>query len=267
MPVKFDDISKVATVLLNDDYQCANCVLKTKQKTNYGGTVLSTQVDLFQGKDCATPTKITWKWPSPLGFANVSIDKLEVDKGGKFKLEASSDKLYPKLKVECKSDLVDINKIMAGLTYTGVQNAQLKLDIKAMKPQDFTGEATFTQGIVTYGLKTSGGMPELGMRVVQGPLFVSLLAKEKFSAYTAHVHYVANPDFKCGATYQHGGKGGGNSAVAVSYKGFGKVKIAQDHTLSYSVKNDVAKGFSVISGFSFNRLTGKTSWGAQLSIE
>lgn len=267
MPVKFDDIPKVSADVLNDDFQTSGYMLKAKQKTNYGGTVLTTQVDLF-GKDAvATPAKITWKWPTPLGFGSFNIDKLEMDKGGKYKLEASSDKAYPGLKLECKSDLVDTKKIMAGCTYTGLKDTQIKFECKAVQPQDFSGEATFTKGPATYGLKYDKGTPALGVRYASGALFCSLLAKDSFSTFNAHVFYKANADFKCAGTYQHGGKGNGNFTIGVAYKGIGKVKFTQDHTLSCSAKHNLAKGFSVLPGFSFNRCTGKVTYGLQLSIE
>merc|ERR1712194_992307 len=56
MPCKFDDISKVAAEVLNDDYQTKGQVFKTKQKTSYGGAVLSTQVDFFGDKGVASLT-------------------------------------------------------------------------------------------------------------------------------------------------------------------------------------------------------------------
>lgn len=271
MPVKFDDLPKVATELLNDDYQTNGYVMKAKQKTSYGGTVFSSQVDLFQGKECATPAKLTWKWPSPLGFEKVCIDKLELDKGGKFKLEASSDKMHPGLKVECKHNLVDMNQIVVGATYTGLKDAQVKFECKALKPQDFTAEATYTKGIATGGLKLTsailaGGAPDMGVRLLSGPFFCSLLAKEKFSVYNASAHYKANPDFKVAGTFQMGGKASGNFTVGLAYKGLAKVKVTQDQTISASLKTSVAKGFTVLGGMSYNAKKGQT-YGLQLSIE
>merc|ERR1712187_832461 len=134
------------------------------------------------GDKCATPAKLAWKVPAPLGITHFSVDKLEMDKGGKFKLEASTGKLYPGLKVECRSDLADVNKIMVGHTYTGLKNAQLKLEHKLTKPQDFTGEVTYSAGIATCGMKftsavLAGGIPDFGVRLLSGPFFCSLLAK------------------------------------------------------------------------------------------
>merc|ERR1711972_1318012 len=202
------------------------------------------------------------------GIGAVCIDKLEMDKGGKFKLEASSDKAYPGLKIDCKSDLADANKIMVGCTYTGLKDAQVKFETKATKPQDFTGEVTYSMGLATCGVKFSpAGIPDFGVRFLSGPFFCSLLAKEKLGAFTAHGFYKATPDVKCAATYQHGGKASGNFTVGVSYKGLYKMKVAHDQSVCCSVKHSVAKGFTVLGGLKYNVKKGDCSYGVQLSIE
>merc|ERR1719469_1854129 len=111
-PVKFDDLAKATNEVLNDDYQLNGHQFQAKQKTSFEGAVVTTAVDLF-AKDCATPAKLTWKFPKPFGLAGVSIDKLEMDKAGKFKFEAAFDQAahtVPDLKLEFKSDLVDVSK-------------------------------------------------------------------------------------------------------------------------------------------------------------
>jgi len=273
MPVKFDDISKVASSVLNDDYQTSGHVFKAKQKTSYSGAVVSTQVDLFGAAGVATPAKLSWKLPKPFQLEGVTIDKLEMDKAGKFKLEASADKLYDGLKVECKSDLANVDKITVGCTYTGVKNAQIKLDCVKVGSPDVTGEVTYAQGDVTCGAKfvssalLAGGLPDVGVRYQNGPAFCSLLAKEKFGTFNAHAHYKVNPDLQCAATYQHGGKGSGNFTVGAAYQGLYKVKFAQDQTLSCSAKYKLAKGFDILGGLAYNVAKGSHSYGVQVSIE
>merc|ERR1712039_571506 len=116
---------------------------KAKQKTSLQGALVTSQVDLFPPKDtCMTPAKLTWKLPKPFGLSYFVVDKLEMDKGGKYKLEMSSDKAYPGLKLECKSDLVDTSKLVACCTYTGLKDTQFKLETKVTNPQDFTFEFT-----------------------------------------------------------------------------------------------------------------------------
>lgn len=274
-PVKFDDISKTSNEVLSDDFQTSGFQLKAKQKTSLDGAVVTTAVDLFPPKDsCMTPAKLTWKLPKPLGFSAFCIDKLEMDKGGKYKLESSSDKVYPGLKVECKSDLVDVSKIVAGCTYTGLKDTQIKLETKAMKPQDFTCEVTRTVGIATCGIKcgmASLTSPDLGVRVASGPFFGSLYAKEKFGTYVAHCYYKASNELKCAATVECGGKKSGNFSVGGSYeikKGTTlKAKVLQDQSLHCSVKHALSKGFTVIAGGKYDVKKGDYTYGLQLSIE
>jgi len=271
MPVKFDDIPKVANELLKDDYHTTGYQLKTKQKTSYGGSVLSTQVDLF-GDKCATPAKLTWKWPNPFGYKQAFIDKLEVDKSGKFKLEASSSEVHPGLKLELKSDLQGQDQIVAGFTYTGLKDAQVKFETKAVNPKDFTAEAMYTKDKATFGLKLNskvleGHAPDFGIRFASGPFFCSLLAKNTFKAYSANAHYKVNDDIKCAASYNHGGKENGQYTVGLAYKGIGKVKFDQAQTVSVSVKHSLSKGFSFLGGASHSLQKGETKLGLQLSIE
>jgi len=194
-----------------------------------------------------------------------------MDKGGKFKLEASSDKVYPGLKVDCKSDLVDVSKISAGCTYTGLKDAQVKFECKAAKPQDFTGEATYSMGIATCGLKfspaiLSGGLPDFGLRLLQGPLFCSVIAKEKFGNLSATAHYKANPDLRCAAACNYSKKGT-NVTLGCTYKGLYKLKVTQDQTISCSAKHAVSKGFTLLGGAQYSVQKGAWTCGLQLSIE
>merc|ERR1712039_795861 len=157
---------------------------------------------------------------------------------------ASSGKLYPGLKVECKSDLLDVNKVVVGHTYTGSKDTQLKLEHKLTKPQDFTGEVTYSAGIATCGLKFTsailkGGAPDFGVRFLSGPFFCSLLATNAFKAYNASIYYKQGDAIKCAATYQHGGKENGNFTVGVAYKENAKVKVDQSQTITFSFKHSV----------------------------
>merc|ERR1711948_111174 len=91
-----------------------------------------------------------------------------------------------------------VNKVMLGHTFTGIDNTALKLDHKLTKPQDFTGEVTYSAGMATCGMKFTsevlrGGVPDFGVRLLSGPFFCSLLAKDTFKAFTAHGFYKATP--------------------------------------------------------------------------
>eukprot|EP00933_Yihiella_yeosuensis_P035379 TRINITY_DN288_c0_g2_i1.p1 TRINITY_DN288_c0_g2~~TRINITY_DN288_c0_g2_i1.p1 ORF type:complete len:276 (+),score=86.03 TRINITY_DN288_c0_g2_i1:76-903(+) len=273
-PVKFDDIPKTSNEVLNDDYFPAGYQLKAKQKTSFNGAVFSSQVDLFPkgGDKIVTPSKLTWKFPTPLGCTAFCIDKLEVDKSGGLKLEASSDKAYPKLKLECKSDLADINKIVGGLTYTGLADTQLKLETKPTNPQDFTCEVTRAQGPATLGLKYAASTgPDVGVRFTQGPFFASVLAKGAGSSFVANGFYKASDNLKCACTYTALGKQNGNFAVGVAYdvkKGTTiKAKVQQDQSVTVNVKHALAKGFTVVGGGKYDTAKGSFGYGVQLSVE
>jgi len=201
-----------------------------------------------------------------------TIDKLEMDKAGKFKLEVSTSEVSPGLKFDVKSDCKDLKKVSTGLTYIGLKNAQVKFECKALNPQDFAGEATYTKDIATVGMKLNssilkGGAPDFGIRLLSGPFFCALLAKDKFKTYDASLFYKANADLKCAVTYQHGGKASGAYTLGLAYKGIGKVKVDQKQTISCSVKHAVSKGFTLLGGASYNLSKGNTSYGVQLSIE
>mmetsp|Transcript_177391 Transcript_177391/g.431510 ORF Transcript_177391/g.431510 Transcript_177391/m.431510 type:complete len:275 (-) Transcript_177391:74-898(-) len=272
-PVKFDDIHKTANEVLSDDFQTSGYQFKAKQKTSFDGAVMTSTVDLFPPKDTVvTPAKLSWKLPAPLGFKAVCIDKLEMDKAGKFKLEASSDKIYKGLKVECKSDLADPSKVAAGFTYTGMADTLVKFETKPAKPQDFVLEVTRTAGIATFGCKA--GManitcPDMGVRLLSGPFFCSLYAKDKISAFTAHAFYKATPEIKVAASCDYGKKKAFTVGVAYDViKGTKmKVKVQHDQSVSCSLKHDLAKGFTLLAGLRYDTKTKDYSTGLQLSIE
>jgi len=274
-PVKFDDISKTAASVLGDDYQEKGFQFKTKQKTSWDGAVVSSQVDLFGAKDgVQTPAKLTWKFPTPLGSPLFSIDKLELDKAGKMKMECTTTKVHKDLKVEVKSDLADPSKVTAHCTYTGVKDLQVKLDTFPMNPQNFTAEVTYAHGPCTVGTKCTKATvtsPDFGVHFLKGPYFCSLMVKEGFGTYAAHGFYKASDKLKCAGTYTHGGKASGNFSLGLFYelmKGTTvKAKVAQDQSLSCSVKHELSKGFTMIGGGKYDTKKGDYTYGLQLSVE
>jgi len=272
-PVKFDDIPKEATSILNDDYQTSGYQLKTKQKTNWQGAVFSTQVDIFADDKCSTPAKLTWKLPQPFGCPYFCVDKLEMDKGGKFKLEASKDGLAKGLKVEVKSDLADLNKVVLAKTYTGIDNTSVKFECKATNPKDFTAEVTYAQKQVTGGLKVGsavlkGGLPDVGVRFTQGPFFAALMASKDLSTFAASASYKATPEVKVAATASATKKDGFSAAtVGVLCKGLYRAKASTDGSVCMSAKYLVAPGVSALGGVKYGSKDGALSYGVQLSLE
>mmetsp|Transcript_79946 Transcript_79946/g.146197 ORF Transcript_79946/g.146197 Transcript_79946/m.146197 type:complete len:273 (-) Transcript_79946:116-934(-) len=270
-PIKFDDIPKVSKSVLDDDYQVSGHQLVGKNKTNLGGAVLTTTIDI--GKDAVkTPAKLGWKFPKPFGVAGVSVDKLEMDKSGKYKLEVSCSKDFhkvPDLAMDFKTDMVNLAKATKSVTYTGVKDMRVSFETKPASPMDFTYDVTKAMGLATVGLKGSGmKFPDLGIRILSGPYFCSLLAKEKGKAITANLFYKVSDDLKVACTYQQGGKTSGNYSAGIAYalsKTMSmKAKMAQDMSVCASVKYELAKGLTVLAGCKYAK---DLSYGVKVSID
>lgn len=273
-PPKFDDLPKVANEVLNDDYQTKGYQFKAKQKTEFQGAVVTSAVDLFPPKEASvmTPAKLTWRLPQPFGVKAVCIDKLELDKGGGLKFEASTDKAYPGLKLTCKSDVLDLTKASGGFTYTGLKDFYIAVDTKAAKPQDFTAEITWACcGPAVVGLKCSGKSPtspDIGARIVEGPFFAALTAKEQFKTFTGVCHYKASSALRCAATCTYSGSSP-SMALGASYEVnkelLLKGKVSKS-SVSLGCKKTLAKGLTALSGLEYG-FDGKMSYGLQLSVE
>jgi len=278
-PVKFDDLAKTANEVLNDDYKTSGYEFKAKQKTTFDGAIITTAVELFPTKDsCMTPAKLTWKLPAPGGCPFFVVDKLEVDKSGGVKMDMSTDKAVKGLKLECKSDLSDINKLLATCTYTGIKDTQLKLDTKVMSPDQLTCEVSRAQGPATIGVKAAMATlttPDVGVRFVHGPMFGALVVKECWfggsGVCTASCHYKVSDQLRCAAAFTLGGKQNGNYTCGLAYevqKGtVFKAKFQQDQSLSCSLKHGLSKGFTLLGGLKYNISKGSCGYGLQVSIE
>lgn len=279
-PVKFDDLPKVSSEVLNDDHQISGFQFKAKQKTSLEGSVITTAVDLW-AKDGKTPAKMTWKIPKVYTIAGLCIDKLEMDKAGKYKLEASLDKALHKvngLKVEVKSDLNDKAKATVGFHYSGapvkaLQDTQFKFETKALKPQEFTTEFTKTYQMATFGAKC--GMknlakPDLGIRLLKGNMFGAFMLKDSFSVFSLYGFYKVNPDILVACSFDKKPKGN-NFSFGAKYtlnKGTSiKAKVQEDTSISCTIKHEVSKGFTVMAGGKYNTTKKDMSYGVQLSIE
>jgi hypothetical protein len=293
-PAKFDDLCKPAKDVLGDDYQVTGYQLKSKAKTNFeglanfagspdgkSGGVLSTQIDFNPavGDGKATPAKLTWKFPRFLGIAGIAFDKLEMDKAGKMKLEASVDNgLHgvKDLKIDCKSGLDSTSSLLVGGAYTGIADAVVRAEVKAMNPADYTAEASYDVAGATLSLKsTKASVADIGARYASGPLTCSATCK-KFSAFTFHGFYKASADLKVAATYDFGGKTDGAFAAGAGYtmqegttiKGKLTGVNGKDLAVSASVKHQLAKGTTMVAGATMPVDGSKPlTWGVQVSIE
>jgi len=279
MPVKFDDLTKAGTKVLNDDYQVRGFQFKTKNKTTWDGATVTTAVDIFD-KGGATGAKITWKLPSPWGLKGVSIDKLEMDKTGATKAEAILDKGFhrvPDLKLEFKSGLSDINGLSTGLTFTGIKDTLVKAEIKPLAVGK-TKDSAVLEVTRDFGGGTSAGLrikgvsppkPELAVSGAGGPCFMALTVSDMFKSFGVfYLHKLK--DATIVTAFQRGTKKDDGLSVAVAYQvrpdTSVKAKLQQDLSLSASVNHQLSKGFTVLTG---GRFSGKEnfSFGMQVSVE
>jgi hypothetical protein len=221
-----------------------------------------------------TPAKVTWKLPTPLGFSQLCIDKLEMDKSGKYKLECSSDNVAPGVKLEVKSDLQSLSKAKAGIIYTGVKDCRINVEANPADPSDFAADVTYANGDFTVGTKftmANIASPNIGARYSNGPLFASFYAKDNFGLFTTHLFYQALPELKCAATVDTGSNASGNFTVGCAYDLQSdtklKAKLSQDQCLSVGVKHNLAKGFTLLAGTKYEMQSGKSGYGFQLNIE
>jgi len=277
MPAKFDDISKTASSLLGDDFQCKDFQLKAKQKTNFQGATSELTVDLFpKSGDVKTPAKLSFKFPKPFAFLDgMAIDKLDLEKDGKTKMECSLSKALHKvdgLKIEVKTDLKKDATYCS--TYTGMKDVTVKFDTKHSDPTDFVAELMHATGPVVIGAKFNGMKnlcPSAGVSMTSGDIFASIIAKNVFSEFTGHAHYKVSNDIKVAATYQQGGKTSGAWAVggayAVNKELSAKAKVESNNTVSLAFKKDLAKGTTLFGGVNCGFDGSDLKYGAKLSIE
>jgi len=286
LPGKFDDISKTASSVLGDDYQCKDFALKTKNKSNFANATAELAVDLKMADECKTPAKATFKFPKPIPFLDgLAIDKLDLTKEGKVQLECSLGKALHKvdgLKLEVKTDLKE--QITYASTFTGVKDLTLKLDTKHFSPTDFTAEALYGVGSCVIGIKQAGLkslIPSVGVNFQSGDMFASIIVKNELQVFSGHGFYKVSDDIKLAASYQQGGKDSGNFAVGAaatinkettarakfeSTKGQGKVSVAFKRDLAKGTCCGLA-GTTVLGGVSYDVSSGGFGYGAKLNIE
>lgn len=276
-PVKFADIEKVAKDVLNNDFKVSGYEFKAKQKTSWESSVVTTAVDVLNPKSPLSSARIEWKMPKLLGVAGFNVDKLEMDKSGKFKFEASADKdlhNVPELKTELKSDLCSLDATVVGITYTAIKDVQIKAETAVLKPEKLTVEATGMLKGATVGVRCTPGTihtPDLGARYQHGALFGAvtlskLNLKSPLGSLTAFGQYKINNDAQVALSYS--GKGAINAGLGYSVAGVG-IKVKADvgaSELHTSLKYALAKGFTVLAGGKFSQ-KGVVSYGCSLSIE
>jgi hypothetical protein len=282
LPAKFDDISKTAKSVLDDDYKSKGYQCEAKLKTNLDGAILTSTVD-FEGKgDVLTPAKLSWKFPKPFGIVGFAIDKFEFDKKGALKLETSIKKDMHKvdgLVVDCKTDCKDPSKATVGLAYTGVKDAFLKFETAPMKFMDFKAECLYGVGNMAIGAQFSGtdvGKANLGCNYTKGDFFASVFAKKKFTEFTGHVYYKPMPTVLLAATanYQTETMAKGKvlsysfgTQCSVTKEIVAKAKVDSKMEAQGTCKIEVCKGMKATVGGLYKMSSGDASLGVKLVLE
>lgn len=264
----------------------------TGNESGKDGATLTTAVDFNWGDKVATPAKLTWKFPKPLGIAGIAFDKLEMDKSGNQKLEAvvDMDKMagIAALKVDFKSNLKTplLVGTSLGATYTGISNAlcKVEVDLEKVLQMDFKAEkaynaqVSYSMGDAAVAVKHTPEDPlAVGVQYVNGPAFFSCMVQETFAARSLHGAYKVNNDLKVVGNYNQGGKADGTWSGGLAWNGADGTHIKKKITgkgganlcLSAVIKQTLAKGVTVTAGANFP-LDGKDSamsWGLAFNVE
>lgn len=296
-PPKFDDICKSAKDVLSDDYTAADknvSSFKSKVKPGFSdGRTLTTAVDFDIGGKVATIGKLTWKIPKPfvdVGITGVTIDKLEIDKGGKVKYEFGID-ADPLKKAGVKADVktnLDLSGTSLGATYTGINNALIKCELNAGKVSKlalqesgaYSAEVSYAVGHgATAALKHTPDAPlSLGVNYVNGPAICSLMLQENFGSKTLHGFYKASSELKLAGSYNLGGKKTNGQWAAglawnvcdgTDFKGKLTGTNGANMYLSTAIKQSLAKGLTMTASTNvpLDSADKALTWGLQFSVE
>merc|ERR1712228_1097428 len=148
---------------------------------------------------------------------------------------------------------------------------QVKFETK--QDMNFTAEVTRSVNAnATVGLKlgaASLAAPDLGVKLVQGPVTASFMAKNQLKTFAGGCCYKVNNDMKVAANAEQGSalSWGAGIAYTVMPGTSIKAKVQQDHSLSFGVKHELRKGFTIVAGGKFDSGAGNHSYGWQLSCE
>jgi hypothetical protein len=286
-PPKFDDLWKKAKDVLEEDYSTNGVGFKGKMKTNFAGLsnftgedkkeggTLTTDIKMKFGEACATPAKISWKFPEPL-IKGLAFDKFELDPAGKLKLESSykADDLVKGVKVECKSDLKGLGGLQIGATYTGIQNVFIKAQVNATDPAKYEAEATSSPiADVTLGFKsTAASQLDLCATYATGPAFFAVTTKDLLTkqSFTGFGYYKASDNLTVAASYGNDGSYEAGLQINVAKGTLFKGKCTQKGkggSVSASAKMDLAKGVSLTAGGNVPMEGNSWTYGLQFNAE
>lgn len=282
--VAYSDLSKHGTSVLDAGYMSSGYKFKSKVGTGWDGASVSVSVDLTPGDEkIKTPAVLSWSLPKPFGAEGLSVDRLEMDKDGKYALQASAGKGFHfvnGLSVSAKSDLEDVDKTVLGLTYKGLEATTVSLATKLTKPEEYELQVTRAIGDATVGLSMDHGktVPDVGMCYKAGPFFASLQATDKLKDVAGCVAYDVTDGLKIAAAYelQDSSKGaqlgtddtfsvGADFKVAKGYQV--KAKVQHDQVISGTLKHDLSSGLAVQVGGTYDLKNQQSSYAVSVLAE
>jgi len=307
MPPKFDDFKKPAGDVLGDDFFVDGYEIKAKAKSSGGGGSASTvTVNLNPRDDKPLSTgKVSLKIPAPYGLTGLSINKLEMDKKGVFKLEGEiSEKLHklPGLKLEGKlPNVKDYTGSTAGLTFSGLKmnvggqavELQAKADVSPFAFDKSSFEITKSVGpMACFGVKAGVSnlmSPSFACRLGGSCMFAAIAIKpDPMGAHIdAHGFYkmklpagigaVGGQEIKFGANCCKKGVASPNFGLGMHFEvmkgAHVKAKVEQTmdkdkqvNSLSASAKYTLSPGVALIAAAKM-RPDKPASYGFQLSVE
>ena len=236
---------------MTDDFP-SKLLLKTKK--NAGPVTVSIETEA--GKGGSLTSKLTHKF----SYAKFNVDKLVHAADGTHTVETSLG-VSPEIKLSFKAgkgaDLcVDYTK--GNLYVTSVLDVMDMSKISTSACFAVPAQGVKVGGDVTYGL-SSGGLTDftLGTSYAKGPIFASLTATNKLSAYNIGLLYKVNKDISVGSQTVHTADkacnvlalGGSFNAANI---GIIKAKFSSGGLVSACVTRQVASGVTLTAGGSMS---------------
>jgi voltage-dependent anion channel protein 2 len=237
--------------LLTEDYP-SKILLKCKK--NAGPVAITIETEA--GKGGALTSKLTHKF----AFAKFNVDKLAHAADGSHTLETSLA-VSPEIKLSFKAskgaDLC-VDYVKGNLYVTSVLDVMDMSKISTSACLGIPAQGVRVGGDVTYGL-SGGGLSDfsLGTSYSKGPIFASLTATSKLSAYNVGLLYKVNKDLTIGSQTVHTADkacnvvalGGSFNAADI---GTIKAKFSSGGLVSACLTRQVASGVTMTAGGSMS---------------
>ena len=240
--MKFSDISKPSSDLLNNDY-CSNVTLKAK---GLSAGPIAVSIETERSAAGTLSSKVGGKF----AYAGLNFDKLEAKADGSNVLETS---LVPC--PGCKMTFKANKGADLGLEYTaGKMTTTGSLDVLNMSSFSTSTCIGVSPGInvggnLSYNLsgdKAGLSSYNVGASYATGPMYASVTSSNKFGQFNVGVLYKVNKDLSLASSTTHSSsKACDIAAVGGSYSGLGsvgtiKAKVGSNGVTSACLVKEIA---------------------------